>query len=1382
MNRRFTLIELIVTIIALSLIAAIVLINIKDSKKSAIIASIETNRSIIQSASDAYYLQRTEYPIEDQKNLTLSSPQLIDIEQLVKEGYLKKELDTSKIKTQYYWVDVFGRVWGATTKEVSPINLINKKDNSKSIEFTIDNKFSGFDVYEVTGYTHLLSANIEETDKKSYKVIDSVTYKGKSKEVVNFNLPKQNANYLISMKDEYGLELPPTGKFNGLKSPSYRGEGTYQFEINNAEEMYWVDFWTLEEKKGNSTINYRFKVKDKNGEFLPWTTDFFSLPESKHIVVEIEIKSDADGNTAAVYDVQVLFKYKTEIIVKPETPQCDLDCYEEGIICPASPFVETYANGKGGKIVTPFYIKGKKSIENTYIVQPVLPKKHYKIKQVSYYVENNGQYELVEDTEQLFQNKCAVAIFDVEALILDPKEPVDKEKSICGTGGSRSVIYGKTKKLVYNFILEDKMQITSIHIQPMENLNNIYIEQSVNGQPFEIIDSLLDIQTPSCVNIVYEFENDINKPNPPVIHGCQEECPKINPCVENCISTGPNCFFNCEVGKGDGENTCKGTECSTEEYCKDEYSECETPPCVENCNPVLNDPEWVTVESIRFFGNGPLDRKTRWLEAISENEILDKENTRIVYNYAKKNGNGNWSGLYEDFKKTGVASAVMAVAFIQVKVKAVDTVSPANYPFVKSLIFESEAGDLPASMTNPSLIISPKKDNNIGRDVFSNASKITWETDVADPRNLKITNIEWSGDVREQYPVGKYTIRARATNERGYTSEWVSYSLEVLEEKPIASYSIQDYSKHIPTDMKISFNQFESIDPDGDEIVNYEWKNKKTTYSKEDVGPIKISLRVQDEEGHWSDWFERDFVIYDINDEFWFVDGIPAIAAGYGEVFDKNDTTQAVKVGNITVTWKGSIEGETLYLYSNLYTYQKTELSFFDENNNALPFLTSSELYSDKYTLENLKAVKIIVPKGARSMRFTGSEILLLKSIHLIDKTSGISKITNITDKSNKFNHIAEFKKDNSVSSTYFIDSKGKVYNVKGERFVSDPIEPDTNEPYKVISVDSNFIASEEITTYLKSIPNRVNFYGLPIEAFDEDDSSAVAAVSTPVVTWDSNIEGETLYILANLYTSTTNYISFYDENQNALPFLTDSAEFTNKYSIESRKAVRVIVPKGAKSLNFTGKILSLRSIHLIEKNKTVPTITNVVDKSAKFNHIAEFKKDSSITSTYFIDSKNKVYDVKNTIFTSNSVTPDTSEHYKVISVDSNFIASETINVNLKSLPSDINFYGLPIEAFDENDSTFLTAIKPPVITWDKDITGETLYIFVNLYTGGTSYISFHDDNNNPIPFKTKNGTEVLRYSLLNRQANEIIVPDGAKSLNFSGSNILNFRSLHLVK
>ena len=97
-----------------------------------------------------------------------------------------------------------------------------------------------------------------------------------------------------------------------------------------------------------------------------------------------------------------------------------------------------------------------------------------------------------------------------------------------------------------------------------------------------------------------------------------------------------------------------------------------------------------------------------------------------------------------------------------------------------------------------------------------------------------------------------------ATAGSGYTGFPSNYSVkETLNQKPEAIITMTPI-ENITTITNVSFDYKDSIHPSGLEIIEAEWENKLEKYQE---GNHTVKLRVQDEQGVWSDWVSKDFSV-----------------------------------------------------------------------------------------------------------------------------------------------------------------------------------------------------------------------------------------------------------------------------------------------------------------------------------------------------------------------------------------------------------------------------------------------------------------------------------------------------------------------------------------
>lgn len=182
MKKFFNLMELIITIVIISIIAVIVLLNITGLNEKAKITSLIADKKNIQLAADKYNLDRGFCPSDVQPKL--GNPQPINFK-LLYSDYIKS---IPKHKDVYYWVDfqcvVYISLIDAPT-DVSvdiPNGVITwtpHKDSSKSI-------------------IHIKKPN---GSIKIVKEDSSGNYDG-----------EDGKEHLVSEEDKYGLDTPPVGK------------------------------------------------------------------------------------------------------------------------------------------------------------------------------------------------------------------------------------------------------------------------------------------------------------------------------------------------------------------------------------------------------------------------------------------------------------------------------------------------------------------------------------------------------------------------------------------------------------------------------------------------------------------------------------------------------------------------------------------------------------------------------------------------------------------------------------------------------------------------------------------------------------------------------------------------------------------------------------------------------------------------------------------------------------------------------------------------------------------------------------------------------------------------------------------------------------------
>lgn len=776
MERKFTLIEMIISIVVLGILASIVIANVSDMKKDSIRTAVESNTRILQTAVDTYALKNNnQYPVD--KEITLTSPQYINID-LLYPKYIKSELDYKRIKEQYYWVDVFGKVWGSTKDAALDITETND-----TLEWSIPKGVEGYALYEIKE-NNATGAVFNKTVKLvNQKVLPS------NKNKVQIPLENGDSMYLMSTIDEYGLEAAPVGLNYGGKgqfAPIFRGNGEYEFELSNLETMYWEKFWTIEDKPEGTSITYQFSILKEDGTYGDWVDDFYSLDPSKGLKIKITMKA-FENKYPSIYDIRVMYRYKDD--PKPEYPQVSIDVPEGGWTMDSWAPFPTISTGGGRQ------------------------------------QQSGGQEGSTGGTSGGTTDS-----------------PI-----VCGPGGTvtnidrtgRILDGGYEAYVTYSFVLPKGQYLSNIKIpDPNVEFNHyvrgMWLEYSKNQNPYVKAKSMSEVPDESCVKVVYNLMQVDNFMFPPLLFP-----PSITTVSEQPkVLVDPPSYWSVPGSTPKPAGPVGGV-----------------PSKPEPTDTVVLDSKWETINTLRFFAHSGDGQITHWVSATMND--VQPANTRIVYRYATSNGY-YWSNQVDSISKVSDSRSLVVVAYLQIHKDYIS--DPAQQePLVNSIRIVHERGAVDLDTVKPTLAIMPVKDNNMGRDVISDASKIEWKYEAVDPRGLEIVEVEWAGDKRETYPIGMYEVKLRVRNSSNYWSDWVTYRFEVKSEKPVAAITIDN--EYIEVDSKVNWQSTTSVDPDGDELTKTEWKDDyKTSYAA--PGTYTLQLRVQDAEGNWSDWKERTFTVY----------------------------------------------------------------------------------------------------------------------------------------------------------------------------------------------------------------------------------------------------------------------------------------------------------------------------------------------------------------------------------------------------------------------------------------------------------------------------------------------------------------------------------------
>lgn len=141
MKKLFTLIELIVVIVVLSLLSAIVIPNISTVKGQATTAAIESNGKSIQTGVDMYKLEYGNYPTVDGKYAAIGDPKQVAFSKMTPEQLRNVP------EKGFYWIDYKGEVVHSDTD--TPSDVV-KEGNSLTWKEPKHGEASKYRVYSVS--------------------------------------------------------------------------------------------------------------------------------------------------------------------------------------------------------------------------------------------------------------------------------------------------------------------------------------------------------------------------------------------------------------------------------------------------------------------------------------------------------------------------------------------------------------------------------------------------------------------------------------------------------------------------------------------------------------------------------------------------------------------------------------------------------------------------------------------------------------------------------------------------------------------------------------------------------------------------------------------------------------------------------------------------------------------------------------------------------------------------------------------------------------------------------------------------------------------------------------------------------------------------------
>lgn len=769
-SKRFTLIELIVSIVVLGILLAIVLVNINSSKKEAIRVAVSSNTKIIQSAVDTYFLKENiGYPTLNQEKPTIYRPALVDVDTLVEEGLIKQDLDLSKIKSQYYWLDSMGTVWGATEDVIKEVAILDA-DNERNFYFMLDKEYKGYNIYKILEDRIVKVDSEIETQfiadsKKSVKVNSyRHLYEGlnDSKERVQMTIPVKYANesYLISGIDQYGLETVPVGQGSGSFKPLIERDGTFFYQIESQKKMYFIDFWDWTDTPGDSKVEYRFSVqKEKDGEYSEWLNTFdevLALETGYGVEVEITMTGDNKGNYPSVYDLHILYSFeknkpgfKDYCYINPQDCKLDFDlCSQIPHLCNVGKPDGTgtgggtgtgtgtgTGGGTGGGTGETGTGGGTGGSDGTGGTGGGTDGTGGGTG------GTGGGTPTGKELCAIYPQLCIPTTCVDSGTCLSPE-------TVCGSGKIQSGVKDGLSYLTINFVLKDNEKLGKVHIPSPTDISgslfkSMQIQYAVKGADYQMAKSAKEVPAGACVNVVYIYEVLLGFPPPP---------------PETCEVNG-----DCPV------------------YCED----------LNNC-PVPEDEDYVTVRDLKLFSHSAVGSNSKWTGYRKEDVV--PEHTRILYKFAT--GERGVFGSEQDDFPTGVSSpSIMAHVYFQVKKEFVDTVQE---PTLKKFVFQFDGGEDEVNLGDKDPLEKPQVEiamRSSNAYPYSTETTFEWNYKLTSSHSSSIVDVEWKNK-QDKYAEGNYTVAVRVLDKNNQWSDWSSLDLLIVKasEIPSEDLDIEQYT------------------------------------------------------------------------------------------------------------------------------------------------------------------------------------------------------------------------------------------------------------------------------------------------------------------------------------------------------------------------------------------------------------------------------------------------------------------------------------------------------------------------------------------------------------------------------------------------------------
>lgn len=206
---------------------------------------------------------------------------------------------------------------------------------------------------------------------------------------------------------------------------------------------------------------------------------------------------------------------------------------------------------------------------------------------------------------------------------------------------------------------------------------------------------------------------------------------------------------------------------------------------------------------------------------------------------------------------------------------------------------------------------------------------IVYEDCSYSPSGLPIIDRIWTGKQNYFNRAGLYKVTLKVKDSSGKWSDPLYMNIQVkersvveTENKPVALF---DVTSPVYVGQQVIYTD-KSYDPDGDTIIKKEWSaNKQDSYDK--VGTYKVTFRVQDSHGEWSEAVTRDIEVISAPNTPPVANFKPTEQVYVNEHVDWENTSYDTDGTIAREQWSG----DKRYLYDKAGTYTIT-LTVWDNN------------------------------------------------------------------------------------------------------------------------------------------------------------------------------------------------------------------------------------------------------------------------------------------------------------------------------------------------------------------------------------------------------------------------------------------------------------------